>query len=76
MITKGWLLSNICLLTNKQRIRRQVKDQEKVGGGQLEITKANCEKGGRNLQKKRFWGGSPPFFSEKILNINNLDIGD
>ena len=76
MITKGWLLSNICLLTDKQRIRRQVEDQEKVGGGQLEITKANCEKGGRNLQKKRFWGGSPPTFSEKILNVNNLDMVD
>ena len=56
--------------------RKAVKDQEKVGGGQLEITKANCEKRGQNLRKKGFWGRGPPFFSEKILNANNLDIGN
>ena len=57
-------------------VKQCTEDQERVGGGQLEITKANCEKRGQNLQKKRFWGGSPPFFSEKILNINNLDMDD
>ena len=63
---KGWLLSIIRLLTDKERNTRQVEDQEIFEGGHLEITLAKSENWGANLGKKRFLRGSPRFFYRRL----------
>ena len=70
---KGWLLSNIRLLTDKERNTRQVEDQEIFEGGHLEITLAKNWKLGGKFGKKMVFGGKPPFF-QKRLDANSLKI--
>ena len=67
MLMKGWLLSIIRLLTDKERNTRQVEEKEIFEGGHLEITFAKSENWGANLGKKLIFGEKPlVFFQKKI----------